>query len=137
MQVSTLWSLGYYWDAIERKFILGVNSRCRRRTDTTKKDTKPDKTVTSESIETGLKIEYEGDVTYEVIKEGQRLDTGEHHMYEVINHPVHSATLTFQQNVAYERVSLKPNSQTIDVKEMKKLPVTFELETNVAYATKN
>ena len=64
------------------------------------------------------------------------MDTEKHCTYEVINHPVHSATLTFQQNMAYERVSLKPNSQSLDLKEniaYEKLPMTFELEANVAY----
>ena len=99
-------------------------------------NTSVDETVTSKSTEKDLRLEYEGDVNYEALKKGQRLDTDEYHTYEIINHPVHSATLTFQQNVAYETVGLKPNSQTIEIKEnvaYKKLPVTFELETNVVH----
>ena len=89
---------GYNLDSVNRKFIVRVKERMSC--------TFPHDTGRSGSVETGLKQQIEGDVMYEMIGEGRRLETDEHRTYEYISLQTEKCsmqTLELQENVAYEK----------------------------------
>ena len=133
MSVESIWLhiSGYYLDCVERKFIVRVKSNQERMSCSF-----PDDIGTSRSAEIGLKAQLEGDVMYETVREGRRLETGEQRTYEYISLQTDASIQNLQKNVAYEVVDFKSNMQTLELQEnvaYEKLKTTFDHEENVPY----